>query len=94
MLVFISSLYVTYSSTGLRLLQKAGVKLSCFNTETWKFLYVFLGNGLPSESPGKWLPIKYSGVVGDARTEEDRLMQGDLKGMGRKHLCNDTQLCS
>lgn len=66
---------------GLRLLQRAGVKLSCFNTETWKFLYVFLGNGLPSTSPGKWLPIKYSGVVGDARTEEDRLMQGDLKDL-------------
>ncbi|XP_012940872.1 uncharacterized protein LOC101855065 [Aplysia californica] len=64
---------------GLRLLLKAGVKLTSFNSETWRFLYAFLGQGLPSDSPGKFLSAKYSGAQSEARAEEDRWTQTDLK---------------
>ncbi|XP_055865777.1 uncharacterized protein LOC106054687 [Biomphalaria glabrata] len=58
-------------------LNSAGVRLTTFTPDTWKFLYTFLGNGFPSNSPGKFLDGKFSST--DSRFEEDRLMQLDLE---------------
>ncbi|CAL1543236.1 unnamed protein product [Lymnaea stagnalis] len=64
------------NSLALRNLKNAGVRMSTFTPDTWTFLFTFLGNGLTSCTPGKFLGGKYGNC--DSRLEEDRLMQQEL----------------
>uniref|UniRef100_A0A0B6Z3U6 Uncharacterized protein n=1 Tax=Arion vulgaris TaxID=1028688 RepID=A0A0B6Z3U6_9EUPU len=63
--------------SALRRLQDVGVRLSTFNPDTWKFLFTFLGLGMPVESHGKFLGGKYLNV--ESRLDEDRFMETDFK---------------